>query len=278
MQTLVDPFRLAYFGVSHDSGVREPFLTIWNIQTDTSSTLPIQLGSMDNFVVDQDHHRVALVHVAWPDKELRLVSLEGGEVTQTLHLPSAAHSMRWLPGSGALLLGGYDGVLRLADIATGELRELAKPYTISFPAGGGGNGDVDGLVLAPDGKSVAIFKTGGGVTPVPGTNKIDLVAEKKWEEALGTTVEIRSIDDGRLLDRMPGQELGVVDLAWDPRDRFIVIAGRDAMFLWQRQGGTQALRTYDDPGIVHKICITDDGSRLALTTSNGVRIFRIEER
>jgi hypothetical protein len=67
-------------------------------------------------------------------------------------------------------------------------------------------------VLSPDSKSVAIFERGGVVRPAPGSNTIDQAAEIKWDEELGTTVEIRSIEDGRLLDRMPGKELGAVDL------------------------------------------------------------------
>jgi hypothetical protein len=94
---------------------------------------------------------------------------------------------------------------------------------------------------------------------------------------LGTGVEIRSIDDGRLLNRMPGrQSAGARNLAWDPLDRFIAVAGGDALYLWATRNGTVTLWTYDDPGIVHTLAVTNDGARLALTSANGVRIFRIE--
>jgi WD40 repeat protein len=277
MQVLADPFRLAYFGRSGDAGVRRPVLTLWDVQAGVASTLPDQLSALDNFVVDQDHAQVAVTHMSRPGWELRILSLDRKEVTLTLQIPTAANALCWLPGSRALLLGGYDGVLRRVDITTGDIRELARPYTTAFPTGGGTSAMVDGLVLSPDGKSVAIFQTGGVITPDPGTGKIDVVAEQKWHATLGTTVEIRSVDDGRLLDRMPGPEAGVVGLVWDPMNRFIAVATRNALILWQRQSGALVVRTYGDPGILHRLSITNDGTRLGLTTARGVRIFRIKE-
>jgi WD40 repeat protein len=277
MQVLTNPFRLVYFGQSKDPSVRDPNLTVWDVQAGRSSTLPIEWSPIDDFGVDPDHDRVAVAHLSRQDVRLDVLALESGKATQTLQLSTAVCSMRWLPGAQALLLGGCDGVLRLADMTTGEIRELARPYTTVFPTGGSASGWVDGLVLSPDSKSVAIFKTGGGITPAPAAGTINMKTGQKWEESLGTTVEIRSIDDGRLLDRMPGPETGVVGLVWDPRDRFIAVAGRDALIIWQRKNGELASRTYEDPGIPHTLSLTNDGTRLALTTGRGVRIFQIQE-
>lgn len=273
---LAAPLRIVYFADSGQSQGRDPDLTIWDVLTGEISTLPVQLTSGDSFVVDQDRALIAIVHSIGPERDIKLRSLVGGAIISQFKNPSGAWSLRQPPGSQVLLLGGYDGVLRALDIKTGDLRELARPYTTTFPGGGGEDAAVDGLVPAPDGKSVALFKTSGAIRPSPGTNKIDMDAAKKWEEALGTTVEIRSTDDGRLLDRMPGQEMGVDEVAWDPRDRFIAVAGRDALFLWRRQGGAPAIRTYDESGR-RSLAINGDGTRLALAAANGVRIFRIEE-
>jgi WD40 repeat protein len=277
MQVLTDPFRIAYLSQSEDHGVQQPNFTVWDVLAGRSSTLPIHLSPRDRFGVGQDQDRVAVVHMSRRDRSLRVLSLESGEVTQTLQMPTASCSLRWLPGAHALLLGGYDGVLRLADLTTGDIHELATPFTTVLPTGGSASGWVDGLVLSPDGKSVAIFKTSGGIKPDPDTGTIDMDAARKWDQTLGTTVEIRSVDDGKLLDKMPGPEAGVVGLVWDPHNRFIAVAGRDALILWQRRSGALAFRTYDDPGILHRLSITNDGTRLALTTSRGIRIFRIED-
>ncbi len=169
-------------------------------------------------------------------------------------------------------------MLYRVDIASGEVRELARPYTITFPSGGGADGGVGGLALAPDGQSVAIFKVSGGITPAPGTNVTDMAAAREWGEQLGTTVEIRSVDDGRLLGRMPGGQMTVNDVAWDPRDRFTAAVSSDALFLWNRKTGSHVVRTLDDSGIRHWLSINNDGSRLAITARRGVQIYRIEEK
>jgi WD40 repeat protein len=272
MQVLTDPFRLAYLGQSEDPGVHHPNLTVWDVQAGRSSTLANELNPSDTFGVDQEQAQVAVAQLSKQKMSLNVISLESGKTTQSLPL-----TIRWLPGARALLLGGFDGALRLADMTTGEIRELAKPYTTVFPTGGSAWGRVDGLVPSPDGKSVAIFLTSGGIKPDPDTGTINMKAAQKWEEGLGTTVEIRSIDDGRLLDSMPGPETGVVGLVWDPRNRFIAVAGRDALIIWGRESGALAVRTYDDPGIPHRLSLTKDGTRLALTTGRGIRIFRIQE-
>jgi WD40 repeat protein len=280
MQVLVDPFRVAYLGASEEPTVRGKALTIWNVGAGGLSTLPVRLEELPVVAVDQDHARVAVAGVLLRKAQVRLVSLDRGEITHTLQVPSWVQSLRWLPGSDELLMAGLDGVLRLADAATGDVRELARPYTTSFPGGGSEVGIVRGLVPAPGGRSVAIFSSGGGRLSIVAKSQADLAAAK-WEETLGTTVEIRSVNDGRLLDRMPGPEAGVSDLAWDPRDRFIAVAGRDALFLWHRQSATVVAMTYGGPmssSISHSVAITSDGTRLALTTAKGVRIFRIDER
>jgi WD40 repeat protein len=280
MQVLADPFRVAYLGASEEPTVRGKVLTIWNVGAGGVSTLPVSLEAWPVVAVDRDHARVAVADVLLRKAQVRLLSLDSVEITHTLQVPSWVQSLRWLPGSDELLMAGLDGVLRLADAATSDVRELARPYTTSFPGGGSEVGIVRGLVPAPGGRSVAIFSRGGGRLSIVAKSQADLAAAK-WEETLGTTVEIRSVDDGRLLDRMPGREAGVSDLAWDPQDRFIAVAGRDALYLWHRQGGAVAVMAYGgllSSGIAHSVAITNDGTRLALTTARGVRIFRIEER
>jgi WD40 repeat protein len=278
IQVLVDPFRVAYFGASEEPTVRGKVLTIWNVGAGGLSTLPVRLEASPVVAIDQDQVRVAVADVLLRKAQVRLLSLDGGEIANTLQVPSWVQSLRWIPGSDELLMAGLDGVLRLANVATGDVRELASPYTTSFPGGGSVVGIVRGLVTAPGGRSIALFGT-GSLMSIAG--RADSTAAQKWEETLGTTVEIRSVNDGRLLDRMPGPEAGVSDLAWDPRDRFIAVAGRDALFLWHRQSATVVAMTYGGPmssSISHSVAITSDGTRLALTTAKGVRIFRIDER
>jgi hypothetical protein len=276
MQVLGNPFRVVYLARAGARGVNQAALMTWDVQHDGTSAESVPPNAISNFAVDPEHARVAVTDPR--QRDIKLLSLDGGALMQTLPVPSGVASMRWVSAAQALLLGSYDGVLRRADVATGGVRELARPYTTSFPAGGGANGSIEGLVPAPDGKSVAIFMSGGGIYPAPGSNTIDQEAARQWREELGTTVEIRSLDDGRLLERMPGPDAGAVDAAWDPRDRFIAIAGRDALFLWARRDDAQAIMTFDDPGTLHSLAITPDGGRLALTTRGGVRIFRIEEQ
>jgi len=275
MEILDKPFRVAYFTRLPDLAPGDFLVAIWNVQSGVSELLPVHLSMRYNFVVDQDDVRFPSADVPESDQKIKIIAVEGDGATRILQIGWPAKSVTLLPGSHTLLLGGSDGVLSTADIVTGDLRELPRPYTTTFPGGGGASGSVEGLVLAPDAGSVAIFTHGTSVTPPPGRNSVDMVAAKAWARTLGTTIQIRSVADGRLLYRMPGEALDVVDLAWDPHDRFIAAAGGDGLFLWHRQSGGTAVRAYSDAGIRHSLSITNDGTRLALTTANSVRIFRI---
>lgn len=276
MQVLGDPLRVYYLGTAAERGLSEVELKVWDVEHGKISVAPEAPGSVNNFTVDKDQSRAALVSAAGWD--IWIMSLEDGQLKQTIHAHPAALSLQWVPGAQSLLLGSFDGVLRRADLPTGEVRELAAPYTTKFTAGGGAQGSVDGLVPSPDGKSVTIFNTSSSIFPAPGRNYTDDAAAKKWDDDLGSRVQIRTIDDGRLMARAPGGvEVLPRGLAWDPRDRFIAVAGGDAVILWGWRSGGQAVMTYNDPGIVHMLSISNDGARLAVTTGNGLRILRIEE-
>jgi WD40 repeat protein len=276
IQALGDPLRLAYEAIPREAQGRDIGITIWNVLTGTQTTLPIPDLSL--FALAQERGRTLIAYSDSPFADLKLISLGSDSRPTTLPGLPLTCSVAWLPGDQGLLQGGYDGVLRRVDIATEMRLELAKPYATSFPKGGGDTGCVNGLALGPDGRSVAIFMGGGAVTPIPGTNTVDGNAEAMWEQALGNTVQIRSVDDGRLLARMPGEAMSVDDLVWDPLDRFIAVSNGDAVFLWHRQNGQVAIRSYDEAGLIHSLAICPDGSRLAVATGDSIQIFRIEEK
>jgi len=275
LQALDHPFRVVYKGLPEASGLHRPTVVIWDVGAGTSSILPA--SAFDMFAVDQEHAQVAVSYSETWSHYLSVLPLEGGAIKKTLAIPTTLSSLRWLPGGQKLLVGDFDGVLGVVNITTGDVGKLATPYAAVFPEGGSQSGWVKGLVLSPDGKSVAIFGEEARGPETGANGRLDVKAWKKWEEALGTTVEIRSVDDGRLLDRMPGPEAGVVALAWDSRDRFIAVAGRDALMLWRRQNGALT-HLYYSPGITHGLSISPEGTWLALTTTGGVQIFRIEEK
>ncbi len=228
-----------------------------------------------NFAVDASGDRVALVGMGEHEKEIGILQLQEGHQLQTFQIPSESRSLGWVPGTQNLLLGGYDGILRQADTATGVVRELANAYSETFASGGRSQAMIDGLVFAPDGHSLVIFGWVSGISPAPGSNFIDVAAEAKW---LGAGVQIRSVEDGRLLAQMPGSYISPQSVSWDPKDRFIAIAGHDALYLWDRREGGQVLMTFGDGSIPHRISIANDGSRIAVTGAANVRIFRIDDR
>lgn len=278
LQVLSNPFRVVYLDKAEHFSVA--VMKIWDVERDRTSVVAGPLYGVDNFMADQDQSRAATTGAMAPERQIGLLSLENDSVTWKVNIRTATQTLRWIPAANALLLGSSDGILSRVDATTGEVRELATPYKIEFPAGGGAGAPVEGLVVNPDGNAVAIFKGVGGIYPAPGRNFVDEDAARKWDTDLGTTVEIRSVEDGRLLDRMPGTgPVGtVVSLAWDPLDRFIAVSGHDALYLWDRHTGKQAVMTYKDARIRHALSISRDGRRLALTTATGLRIFRIEAK
>jgi hypothetical protein len=142
MQVLADPFHVVYLSKAGDGRSNEAALMSWDVQHGKTAAEPIPSSAMGNFAIDQYQRRVAIVDASTADRDIKMLSLDDGRLMRAIHVQSGTHSLRWTPTKNALLLGSYDGVLRLADATTGDVQELATPYAIKFPGGGGADGIV----------------------------------------------------------------------------------------------------------------------------------------
>jgi hypothetical protein len=111
--------------------------------------------------------------------------------------------------------------------------------------------------------------------PKPDGHKED----EQWLAGLGTAVEIRSIADGHLAARMPGaSNFGGTDMVWDRRNRFIALAGHDALAFWSPHREAVTFMAHGESGGVIRFSEKQAGTLLAVSGHNQLRIFRIEER
>jgi hypothetical protein len=251
MHVLRNPLRVAYIGPSGQGGSGHNVLNIWNVSSDVVSSFDEVDANGLTFSVDSTNARISMRGAS--NYEIWIASLNDQRVQQKVSIPDRFFSLQWLPGQDALLFGTFNGGLFTANTKNGVVRKLAQIYAAD-------RGLVDGLAPSPDGKAVVTFETLGA--PV-----------------VGTGVEVRSTNDGRLLSQMPGTaNIGAREVAWDPLDRFIVCSARDTLILWNWRSGDRALMTIGELGSIAHFSINADGSALALADRGVIRIFRIQEQ
>jgi hypothetical protein len=184
--------------------------------------------------------------------------------------------MHWLPNTQTLLMGGIEGALFRADVETGQVSKLASPYFSALPEGASTSSAVEGLAVSPDGTEVAIYM---GMGSIRWPNSGSLKEDEQWLARLGTAVEIRSIADGHLAARMPGaSNFGGTDMVWDRRNRFIAVAGRDALAFWSPHREAVTFMAHGEIGRIVRFSENQAGTLLAVSGQNQLRLFRIEER
>jgi tetratricopeptide (TPR) repeat protein len=148
-----------------------------------------------------------------------------GRLQRTLKPGDGVVAMALSPGGDTLLTGGYSGLLKLWDFATGELLADLK----------GGGDHVYGVAFSPDGRILAAGRRNG-------------------------TVQLWDSRTGELQATFRGHTQGVWRVAFSPDGRLLASASEDRTIrLWEVASGESLHVLKGHNGGVCTVVFTDDG-------------------
>lgn len=199
-----------------------------------------------------------------------LRSMPDLKVARRLEHPGGATALAFAPGGAALATTGYDGVVRLWDVATGRALGILKGAK-------GTNWTVD---YAPDGRQLAAAGEDGLVriwSPASGRLLRSLAGHQRnvWEVrfspdgkrlasgSFDSTVRLWDSATGAPLATLADHEQAVVGLAWSPDGRWLATGGDDSTTRLRRAADGRAVRRLDVGNHVYKLAFSPDGRWLA---------------
>jgi WD40 repeat protein len=181
-------------------------------------------------------------------------------------------SARFSPDGRALALGGADGTVRVADIATGEHRFVLGKHA----------GLVDAVAYSRDGRTLAsaghdkfvklwdaasgkeIRTMAGHTFPVNGLAFRPPDGRMLASAGQDLTVRLWDTATGKSLHTLRGHANQVITVAFSPEGRTLVSAGWDRKVkLWDPDSGREIRRLPDADALVARVAFSPDGRVLA---------------
>jgi WD40 repeat protein len=207
-----------------DSGA----VQLWDLATGQTRTLAETLaGTAVALAFAPDGKTLAAGTSHSPNKCLRLWDLTREPPSAVTHVGvTGIHTLAFSPDGKIVATGGFGGLVRLLDVASGQQRASRQSQ---------GGGDVYSVAFAPDGKSLALgLQDRSVVLWDPATGREQALAQR------APVMAVAFAPDGKTL--ASGSDDGNV-LLWD------VSAGREAAIL-QHPFAVSVLYTADDQGLV----------------------------
>lgn len=192
------------------------------------------------------------------------------KVVRRIEHPGGATVLAFAPDGLTLATSGYDGAVRLWDIATGRpLRML-----------GGANGTVWTLDYSPDGRKLAaagedkrvrIWRAADGRLLHTLRGHERNVWEVRFSPdgrrlasgSFDSTARLWDAATGAPLATLKDHEQAVVGLAWSPDGRWLATSGDDSTIRLRRSADGKAVRRIDVGNHAYKLAFSPDGRWLA---------------
>ncbi len=193
------------------------------------------------------------------------------------------HAAAFSPDGRTLATGGYDGTVRLWDVATGEERRVLT----------GHDGWLISTAFSPDGRTLATGGRDGTVRlwdAATGEERRVLTSQDGWVDAVAFSSDGRTLAVGgydgtvRLWNPDTGEEgrsLTVGDsgstFAFGPDDQTVVVGGSDGTVrLWDMTTGEELHTLTGHDGWVDAVAFSPDGHTLATGSDDGtVRLWDV---
>ncbi|HEX8239009.1 MAG TPA: WD40 repeat domain-containing protein [Allosphingosinicella sp.] len=196
--------------------------------------------------------------------------MPGLGIVRRLDHPGGATALAFAPGGAWLATSGYDGTVRLWDVATGRaLRSLE-----------GARGTLWTLDVSPDGKRLAAAGEDGIIriwNPDDGRLAARLAGHSRniWEVryspdgrrlasgSFDSTVRLWDSATGAALATLTDHDEAVVGLDWSPDGRLLATGGDDSTILVRRSADGKALRRLLVGNHAYKLDFSPDSRWLA---------------
>jgi WD40 repeat protein len=192
------------------------------------------------------------------------------KVVRRLEHPGGATVLAFAPGGGALAAAGYDGAVRLWDVATGRPLRVLK----------GARGTIWSLDYAPDGSGLAAAGEDAVIriwNPADGRLVRSLAGHARniWEVryspdgkrlasgSFDATARLWDAATGKALATLSDHEQAVVGLAWSPDGRWLATSGDDSTIRLRRAADGKTVRRLDVGNHAYKLDFSPDSRWLA---------------
>lgn len=192
------------------------------------------------------------------------------KVARRLEHIGGATALAFAPGGTALATAGYDGTVRLWDLATGRTLGILK----------GAQGTIWTIDYAPDGRVLAAAGEDGLVriwSAADGRLLHTLAGHSRsvWEVrfnpdgkrlasgSFDSTVRLWDSATGAALATLGDHEQAVVGLAWSPDGRWLATGGDDSTIRLRRAADGRTVRRLDVGNHSYKLAFSPDSRWLA---------------
>jgi WD40 repeat protein len=267
---------------SSQLGVRGSVLSVWDVPLGRPvSDIPGE-GMATVFDLSPDGSTVA-VRVAVRRRQFKIVLYRVGSwaVAGELETPEIMSAVRFAANGQTLIMGSNKGNLYSGDWRSERVTRLASPFFKHLDRGGNVRSNIQSLAGSPDGThaivGVGLWTFGIDREDPPGPLQDQSDAEA-W---------IRAVPSVQMLSTSPGErtrvppcnvEGEVQSVVWDPRNRFVAFSdGKPGVYFWNPADPTGSCLNFPADHKLTVIAVSPDGSRLAVSTNAGVKVFRIKE-
>lgn len=209
---------------------------LWDVQTGKALIL-LQAGNSTVTTVTFSRDGKTLAGAGGFDHTVKLWDpATGREVKSLRGYSQSVYAVAYSPDGGLLAVGGADGIVKLWDMVTGELRSF-KGRT-SF---------ISSVAFSPDGKILATSEYG----------KLLPSGE------IGDIIQLWDVQTGGRLKTLKGPSGSRDTIAFSPDGRTLAVAGYVEVMLWDVATGNMLQRVEEIPCCVYSVAFSPDGKTLA---------------
>jgi WD40 repeat protein len=202
-----------------------------------------------------------------PNGNLITYSTQDWRVLWTATVEKGAYTLCAFDDGQLLAVGSNHGQVSILDAISGNLIHHFQAYEDSKF----GTLAIGAIAGSPDGK-LLLVGIGSGVFGSSGATR----EAQSWINSIDPLRVLR-VEDGSLIASFDGGAMRPIRQAvWDPKGRFVAfIDNANGLFIWQPMSVKGSFKKIEVPGLGLSLAMAPDGSSLAVTDRDSIRIYSI---